>query len=41
MFCFEDSWTKKRIGKKAKRCRGWGAYEEEHGMGARKNGLEG
>jgi hypothetical protein len=41
MFCFEDSWTKKRIGKKAKRWRGWGAYEEEHGIEARKNGVDG
>jgi len=41
MFCFEDSWTKKRIGKKAKRWRGWGAYEEEDGIGGRKNGVEG
>jgi hypothetical protein len=36
MFCFEDSCRKKRIGKKAKRWRGWGAYEEEDGIGARK-----
>jgi hypothetical protein len=41
MFCFEDSWRKKRIGKKAKKWRGWGAYEEEHGIGPRKNGVEG
>jgi hypothetical protein len=41
MFCLEDSWRKKRIGKKAKRRRGWGAYEEEDGIGARKNGGEG
>jgi hypothetical protein len=41
MFCFEDSWRKKRIGKKAKRWRGWGAYEEEDGIGARKKGGEG
>ena len=41
MFCFEDSWRKKRIGKKAKRWRGRGAYEEEDGIRARKNGVEG
>ena len=41
MFCFEDSWRKKRIGKKAKRWRGRGAYEEEDGIGGRKNGVEG
>ena len=41
MFWFEDSQRKKRIGKKAKIRRGWGAYEEEEGIGARKNGGEG
>ena len=41
MFCFEDSQRKKRIGKKAKRWRGWGAYEGEDGIGARKKGWEG
>jgi hypothetical protein len=42
MFCFADSWRKKRNGKKAKIWRGqWGAYEEEHGIGGRKNEREG
>jgi len=31
----EEDW------KKAKRCRGWRAYEEEYGMRARKKGGEG
>ena len=36
-----DSWTKKRIGKKAKIWTGWGAYEKEEGIGGRNNGGEG
>jgi hypothetical protein len=32
---------KKRISKKVKTQGRWGAYEEEHGSGARKNGGEG
>jgi hypothetical protein len=31
----EDDWKKRKI------WRGWGAYEEEEGIGARKNGCEG
>jgi hypothetical protein len=41
MMFLEDFSTKKRIGKKAKIWRGWGAYEEEDGIRARKNGGEG
>ena len=41
MLFFEDFSRKKRIGKKAKRWRGRGAYEEEDGIRARKNGVEG
>ena len=41
--CFVSRITggRRGFGKKAKRWRGWGAYDEEHGIGARKNGAEG
>jgi hypothetical protein len=41
MFCFEDSWRKKRIGKKAEIRRGWGAYEEGDGIRRKRKGGEG
>jgi len=41
MFCFEDSWTKKRNGKKAGIRRGWCAYEEGDGIRRKRKGGEG
>src|SRR5271168_5594377 len=40
-FVWRITGRRRGFGKKAKRWRGWGAYEGEDGIGARKNGWEG